>query len=195
MMMDYDGFGGFEDDDYRMEHRPPDPDGGAPLFDLTALGVYPADIYGPMGGMYYGHGADRAEDEAVVRLAAAYRGKPSAKVKIYRAIQKIPSRAEELHELDTIRRAWLRRGKPRNAPFANYDMLLTTIERVAAMPEREGPPPTFRPGDWVTIWKPYAQQHAKYFEGRGRVITKTVRADELFTDGNSIYEYGYWPRG
>jgi hypothetical protein len=192
------GFFGFGDDDgsdaYRMEHRPADPEGGAPLYDLTARGIYPADIYSPMGGLYYGHGQDRAEDEAVVRLAAAYRGKPAGRVKIYRAIQKIPSRAEELHELEKLRAQWMRRGQPRNAPFSSYDMLVATMERIAAMPETAAPSPTFRAGDWVTIWKPYAAQHARYFEGRGKVITKTVRADELWTDGNSIYEFGYWPR-
>jgi hypothetical protein len=182
------------DDDYRMEHRPASPEGGAPLYDLTANGVYPADVYGPKGGLYYGDGADRGEDNAIVALAASYRGKPSKTVKIYRAVPRVPSREDVLRELEKTRAQWLRRDKPRGTSFPSYDALVDEIERVRSLPEVPSPRITINEGDWVTIWKPYANQHARGFGRHGKVITKTVRADELWTDGNSIYEWGYWPR-
>ena len=46
-------------DEYGGEHRPPGPDSGAPLHDLTGGGnVYPDDVYGANGLRYYGTGEE-----------------------------------------------------------------------------------------------------------------------------------------
>ena len=51
-----------------------------------------------------------------------------------------------------------------------------------------------RAGDWVTPSREYAQQHNdSQFNGEGRVLTTTARAGDLWTDGNSINEFGWWP--
>lgn len=52
---------------------------------------------------------------------------------------------------------------------------------------------TFNPGDWVTTSKPYARQHMADMDG-WHVIARRVRARELFTEGNSINEWGWWPQ-
>lgn len=49
------------------------------------------------------------------------------------------------------------------------------------------------PGDWVTISKPYAIEHGKSNAKSFKIVSKTVRADEIYTDGNSILEWGYNP--
>lgn len=50
------------------------------------------------------------------------------------------------------------------------------------------------PGDWVTINKKYAVQHGKSnLDGNYMILTKTVPAKYLYTDGNSIHEWGYDP--
>ena len=52
-------------------------------------------------------------------------------------------------------------------------------------------------GDWVTVVRGYAQQHALDLEGPGLdglVVQKEVFASDLFTDGNSMLEWGYYPR-
>jgi hypothetical protein len=52
------------------------------------------------------------------------------------------------------------------------------------------------PGDWVTIYRPYADTHGKQIYGDRRkftVISKVCRADEIFTNGDSFYEWGYDP--
>ncbi len=48
--------------------------------------------------------------------------------------------------------------------------------------------------DWVTISRSYAALHGRSsLAGDHKIISKTVKAGELFTDGNSILEWGYWP--
>lgn len=56
---------------------------------------------------------------------------------------------------------------------------------------------TINEGDWVTIIRDYAKGHAMDLLGPGKdgvVISKTVNARDLFTDGNSWLEWGYVPQ-
>lgn len=48
-------------------------------------------------------------------------------------------------------------------------------------------------GDWVTLSRQYAETHAMDLgpDGDGVVVSATVPADMIFTDGNDIAEYGY----
>lgn len=59
---------------------------------------------------------------------------------------------------------------------------------------RAGPTNQINPGDWVTISRNYAKQHAKHPTDSSQDIpvwrTK-VPANTLFWDGNSIHEFGY----
>lgn len=49
-------------------------------------------------------------------------------------------------------------------------------------------------GDWVTICREYAILHGRSsLRGSHRILTMTVRAKELYTEGNSIHEWGYNP--
>lgn len=55
-------------------------------------------------------------------------------------------------------------------------------------------PDTINPGDWVTINPDYAALHGEgRLAGDFKIIRMDVRADELFTDGNSIHEFGFDP--
>jgi hypothetical protein len=50
------------------------------------------------------------------------------------------------------------------------------------------------PGDWVTPSKQYAEFHANYFDETGAVILeKKVKAKEVYSEGNSIFEFGWNP--
>lgn len=128
--------------DYHMEHRPPGPEDGAPLSDLTGDGaIYPDDVYSANGQRYYGTG--HSSDAEAFRKAKSYRGNPDAPITIYRAV-----------------------------PAAAGDEI--------------------NPGDWVAITKSYAEDHG---EGLGdyKILAKQVKAGEIFTSGDSIQEWGYWP--
>lgn len=49
------------------------------------------------------------------------------------------------------------------------------------------------PGDWVTIIREYAEGHGEGIRGGFKVVEAEARAGDLFTEGNSILEYGWWP--
>lgn len=52
-------------------------------------------------------------------------------------------------------------------------------------------------GDWVTLSKNYAKEHGEFHlggKGQFKIITATVHARDVYTDGNSLSEWGYHPR-
>ena len=54
--------------------------------------------------------------------------------------------------------------------------------------------PPINYGDWVTINKEYAKDHgASALDGNYKIISKKVKASDLFTNGDSIHEFGYDP--
>jgi hypothetical protein len=52
------------------------------------------------------------------------------------------------------------------------------------------------PGDWVTPNRKYAEMHGSSWvdDGQYEVISRQVKASDLFTDANSIHEFGYDPK-
>jgi len=68
--------------DYQMAHRPPGEASGAPIHDLTANGVYPADVYTRPD--WY-NGGEENFWEAFSKVSKR-RGKPDGRVRIYRAM-------------------------------------------------------------------------------------------------------------
>lgn len=61
--------------------------------------------------------------------------------------------------------------------------------------EHDHPTGKISPGDWVTTSKKYADEHGKAnISGGHKILSKTVTAGELFTDGNSLAEFGYHPQ-
>jgi ADP-Ribosyltransferase in polyvalent proteins/Transglycosylase SLT domain len=52
---------------------------------------------------------------------------------------------------------------------------------------------TINNGDWVTLSKTYAKEHGESaLDDDYKIISKQVKANELFTNGDSINEFGYW---
>lgn len=50
-------------------------------------------------------------------------------------------------------------------------------------------------GDWVTLDRQYAKEHGESaLNGEYKIVRKTVKARDLFTNGDSIYEFGYDPQ-
>ena len=70
-----------ETPEYGTAHRPPGPEDGAPLYDLTKNGVYPEDAYTHPNYYTTGHPLDMV----AWGLAAQKRGRPESPVWIYRA--------------------------------------------------------------------------------------------------------------
>ena len=128
--------------DYRGTHTAPlrsEGGEGAPLHDMSQM--YPDDIYGPHAVRYYGDGSPM--DTKSVRIIQQSRGKPEAKITVYRAVPD--------------------------------DSKITKIHA----------------GDWVTINKDYAKLHG--YGWKSKILSKEVKAKEIFTEANSVHEYGYNP--
>jgi hypothetical protein len=52
-----------------------------------------------------------------------------------------------------------------------------------------------RPGDWIAITRGYAQDHGESrFDGDYKIISKMVKAKDIYTNGDSIQEWGYDPQ-
>lgn len=86
------------------------------------------------------------------------------------------------HPMDreSVRKIQMFRGKPRQA-----------VQIYRAVPKGVK---DIHPGDWVTINKNYARDHGEgWLEGNYDIISKVVSAKDLYTDGNSIHEWGYDP--
>jgi hypothetical protein len=62
-----------------------------------------------------------------------------------------------------------------------------------AMPP--GLPRTINPGDWVTPNRDYAVRHGEStLLGDYEIAEAEAKAGDLYTDGNSIHEWGWWPQ-
>ncbi len=49
-------------------------------------------------------------------------------------------------------------------------------------------------GDWITINRDYAEMHGEsVLRGKYKIVSKMVKAKDIYTDGNSIHEWGYDP--
>lgn len=190
-------------EDYRGEHRAPGKE-AAPLWDLTANGVYPDDVYGPRGPQYYGIGDN--SDSRAWGIVSASRGKPKKAIKIYRSVPRAAAASERIADLEAQKRHILKHGTiPKGVttyqtPSAYYEMIHRSLDSLREQAEREGhaseAPIQINPGDWVTIDRKYAVDHGEAsLGGKGNyvVLSKTVPASALFTDGNSILEWGYDP--
>lgn len=50
------------------------------------------------------------------------------------------------------------------------------------------------PGDWVTTVRDYAKMHGERFDEGMDILSKKIKASELFTEGNSLFEFGWSPK-
>lgn len=189
-----------DDTDYRGEHSAPGSD-DAPMWDV-AKGVYPEDFYSVNGARYYGDNAGNASDQIVVSLIKGVRNKPEGRIKIYRAVPKEISLQEQIDKLISEKKYILKYGKlPRSVitplnPNKYYDHISDVIDRLQSRIDAgENDKPSIdkiNSGDWVTIYRPYAKEHGlSSLRGEYKILSMTTSAKNLFTDGNSIYEWGY----
>ena len=76
------------------------------------------------------------------------------------------------------------RGKP-NATVTIY----------RAVPHTATKEEQINPGDWVTVNRAYAKDHGeRSLRGGYKIIAKEVKAKDIFTNGDSIHEWGYDPK-
>ena len=54
---------------------------------------------------------------------------------------------------------------------------------------------SINPGDWVTLSKDYAKTHGEsVLENNYNILSQKVKAKDLWTNADSIHEFGYQPQ-
>lgn len=183
--------------DYVGEHTAPLGESGVPLHDLTANdnSVYPSDVYSPQANQYYGSG--EPEDAQLFAMAKRLKDKPNEKVTIYRAVPKVQSNSEKIAQIEKDMAKYLKTGKmPSNSSFRNksdwYDWASDERDRLASLPEETIEPLSINHGDWVALDRKYAKEHGESaLRGNYKILSKKVPARQLFTNGDSIREWGW----
>ena len=193
-----------ENSDYKGEHTAPNIE-DCPFYNVEEY--YP-DIYGPDGYKYYGGNGD---DNTVISIIKSAHNKPNYSVKIYRAVPDINySVRKEIKDLQYYLDYHQRFGFfPMRQKFI-YDLedkypvgkygyntqqqkVLEDIENlIMNLQNKLLDDPKINDGDWVTLSRNYAKEHGEdNLKGKFKILSKTVKASELFTDANSLQEWGY----
>jgi hypothetical protein len=181
--------------DYRGQHTAPMKDNGAPLHELTK--IYPDDIYSQQAAQYYGHyGGGSQADRQAVSLMQAAKNRPNMPVTMYRAVPYEKTVSQQVAALEKQMAEFMRRGKvPADSYIKGsewYENAIRTKEKLLALAEQQPQRLVINNGDWVTLSKEYAKEHGEgALNGKYKIISKKVPARKLFTDGNSIQEFGY----
>jgi hypothetical protein len=184
------------DTTYHGEHTSPDAESGAPIHNLK--GVYPDDFH--TNPHHYGDGS--SYDNESTSVLRSVKDKPKAAVKIYRAVPLVQSHQDKIDELEHHKRHILRTGKvpPGVKTTLNsskyFDKACDDLDHLRTNPPKEEPQKIkINVGDWVTASRSYAKEHGQgNLNNKYKILSKTVKASELFTDGNSVHEFGYHPK-
>lgn len=182
-----------EEEDYRGQHTAPGID-DSPMYDVT--NSFGKDMYTNNALRYFGGYGDY--DRYSITLIQQAHNKPNMPVKIYRAVPSILTNQEKINNYEKHKAYILKTGKlPREIDnWQNsseyYDWISDEIERLKLLPQEQDAKVKINSGDWVTINPAYAKQHGiSNLNGKFKVLTKTVPAKNLYTNGDSIHEWGY----
>lgn len=191
--------------DYRGMHQAPTAgEGSAPLWDLTK--IYPDDIYSNKAAQYYGDASPL--DSQAIAIMHSYRNRPNAKVTIYRAVpvdketKKIQKDIKELNEDNFLLN---RKPFPRIRYGKMMELGIESVEEYQKYLDKKTEELenilnskikiSINIGDWVTTVRQYAVDHGEAaLNGDYKILKKSVYARDIFTDANSIFEFGYDPQ-
>lgn len=188
---------------YRGVHLAPD-SRDCPMYDLSQS--YGDDIYGPDAYRYYGHSSEYSRE--CLPIIQDCRNNPNKKVRIYRAVPKINDEIEKEISNLVYQYDYMRKFKffPKGSNFtdlyykyyhedketADSKILEVINNEITALNSRKLPDLEINKGDWVTISLAYAKAHGlSHLNNKYKVLKKTVKASELFTDANDLAEWGY----
>ena len=194
--------------DYKGEHQAPSND-NAPLHNLT--GTYPEDIYSSNAPRYYGDNGGDARDRESIRIIQQARNKPNKLIKIFRAVPDLNYDVnKELKNLTSILNYYNNWNffPPKNEliyslqdkySIDNYsydqqqELILQELKnQIDLKSNQQSKSIGINNNDWVTINREYAKEHGEsHLNNKYKILSKQVKASELFTDGNSIHEFGY----
>jgi hypothetical protein len=186
-------------DDYHGNHKAPTKENGSPMHDLS--NTYPDDIYSSDAARLYGHyGQNHPTDRATAAIIGAYRGRPDKPIRIYRAVPDDLTDSEKIDKYEKHKKYILKHGRlppsignwPSHSEY--YDHISNEIDKLKSNPESAPKVIGINRGDWVTINRKYAMEHGdSQFDGEFKILSKLVKAKDIYTNGDSIHEWGYDP--
>jgi len=190
-----------QDLEYRGDHTAPNKN-HSPIYDVSDS--YGEDMYGGNAMRYYGNG--NSYDRESIGIIQSLRNKPNRGVKIYRAVPDINNELDKeikyYYELaQYVRKFGFAPIKDRQASDIHsslgYNATATLDylnDKIRELNQKKQKPIGINSGDWVTISLAYARDHGRsHLKNKFKVVTKTVPARTLFTDGNDVNEWGYDP--
>lgn len=182
------------EEEYKGEHEAPDKENGKPLWNLN--GIYPEDIYGHDAVRLYGDG--NPYDAYSISIIQRAKGRPKMSVTVYRAVPKILNQQDKINDYEQQLRHILRTGKIPNHVKTHlnksqyYGYAREVLDKLKMQPIIKEQRIKIESGNWVSISRDYAIEHGKSnLNNQYRLISKTVFASTLYTDGNNIHEWGY----
>lgn len=108
-----------------------------------------------------------------------------------------PDWYEQDNGLEEMRKIQRFRGNPEAPVWIHRAVPKTIYDNAMLEGERTGVAPLsllIKEGDWVTTNKQYAKDHGEgALNGEFKVVSKRVKARDIFTNGDSIFEWGYYP--
>jgi hypothetical protein len=181
-----------EEFSYRGNHQAPDKDSGAPMHEMTR-GIYPDDLYTlpfDTALQYYGDADESGYSRESLSAIRSAQGDPKAKIKIYRAVPKYVGETDPVKTKEVEDRISRYEKLARLNPTSDY----FRKELDNALAERPQTIDSINAGDWVTPSRTYAREHGEAaLRGEYKILSKSVPASHLFTEGNSLSEFGYNP--
>lgn len=197
-----------QEEDYRGNHSAPTTD-SSPMHDLSD--TYPDDIYSYDAARLYSHYNNWKDNQAISIIQSA-RNKPKKPIKIYRAVPDLNfDTNSKLKLLYYIVNYY---NKFKFFPMKNdivhnlqdkydinkysYDnqkkMILDDLnQQILNLESQQQQKLGINNGDWITIFKEYAKEHGiSNLNDKFKIVSKTVPAQHLYTDGNDIFEWSYY---
>jgi len=185
-----------------------------PIYNVTE-NIYPQDIYEGKGH-YYTH---MNTDKEGLNIILDVKNKPNAKIKVYRAVPDLNKDTNNqtkdiqnaIASLNAIKdhRAIKTTKEAQDIIYSlkdkysiekydydtQQDLMIEDLEKQRDELEKQVKKPLkIEKGNWITPSKQYAIQHGKSnLNNNYKILTKTVRAKDLYTNGDSLSEWGYDP--
>ena len=189
-------------------HTSPSTD-DSPLYDL--VNAYGDDIYSSNALRYFGSGYPSfvSVDADSIRIMQRVHNKPDAIVTIYRSV---PDPNKDIdRQIRKLRKIIDFKNKYRFYPIKDsiidelrdkyddleWDDMMVKIEEelysmINDLNKQKQKPLKINNGDWITLTKQYAKEHGDSHLGNYKIVSKNVKAKTVFSDGNSVQEFGYW---
>jgi hypothetical protein len=104
-----------------------------------------------------------------------------------------PDWYEQDNGLEEMRKIQRLKGKPDSPVWIHRAVPLDVAKKAMKSDSPIGE--VFKSGDWVTTSKTYAKDHGESaLNGKYEVFSKRVKAKDIYTNGDSIFEWGYNPQ-